>query len=191
VARRGGWLPGKPAVALAAVLGVGAASGGAGILAGFAKPATHHGVPAVLGDRVPGLPHGHDVTGLPYSALFNAAGHRHGIAPTLLAAVATQESGFNRRAVSGAGALGLMQFMPATAAGLGVDPMDPASAIDGAARLLVGLTREFGSVPLALAAYNAGGPAVRKYHGIPPYAETQRYVRSVLAIQARYERGDY
>ena len=93
------------------------------------------------------------------------------------------ESGFDPRAVSPAGAQGIAQLMPATARGLGVrDPFDPAQAIPAAARLLSGHVRAFGSVPLALAAYNAGPGAVRRYGGIPPYPETQAYVARVLAL---------
>lgn len=125
----------------------------------------------------------------PYAGLFATAGARYGVSPTLLAAVAKQESGFDPSAVSGAGARGLMQLMPATAAGLGVtDPMNPTQAVDGAARLLRDLTREFGRTDLALAAYNAGPGAVHRYHGIPPYPETQAYVPAVLAHQALLER---
>jgi peptidoglycan DL-endopeptidase CwlO len=116
-----------------------------------------------------------------YRTLFERAGQRHGVSPNLLAAVAQTESGFNPRAVSGAGARGLMQFMPGTARGLGVNPMDPASAVDGAARLLSQHMRSFGSTSLALAAYNAGPGAVSRYHGVPPYAETRSYVTKVLA----------
>ena len=106
-----------------------------------------------------------------------------GIAPTLLAALLKAESDFDPRSVSSAGAQGIAQFMPGTARGMGVDdPFDPAQAIPGAARLIASGIREFGSVPLALAAYNAGGGAVRRYGGIPPYAETQAYVAKVLAL---------
>lgn len=121
---------------------------------------------------------------VPYGPLFAAAGQRYGIDPTLLAAVAKQESGYNPRAVSGAGAQGLMQLMPGTAAGLGVtNPFDPTQAVDGAARMLRDLTSRFGSTRLALAAYNAGPGAVLKYGDVPPYPETQAYVRNVLALQ--------
>ena len=74
-----------------------------------------------------------------------------------------------------------MQFMPATAAGLGVNPLDPASAIDGAARYLSSLRSSSARRELALAAYNAGPGAVSRYGGIPPYAETQNYVRAVMS----------
>jgi len=124
---------------------------------------------------------------VPFADLFAAAGARHGVAPTLLAAVAKQESGFNPAAVSRAGARGLMQIMPATARGLGVNPDVPAQAVDGAARLLKDLISEFGRVDHALAAYNAGPGAVHRYGGIPPYRETQAYVPAVLAHQRALE----
>ncbi len=121
--------------------------------------------------------------GTPYADLFGKAEADYGVSARLLASVAQQESGFNPRAVSSAGAQGLMQLMPATARGLGVrNSFDPAQAVDGAARLLRDLKSEFGRVDLALAAYNAGPGAVHRYGGIPPYPETQNYVRSVLAI---------
>ena len=115
-----------------------------------------------------------------FRPLFERAGATHGVDPALLAAVAKNESGFNPGAVSPAGARGLMQFMPATAAQFGVDPFDPASAIDGAARYLRQLQDQFGSVELALAAYNAGPGNVSKYGGIPPFTETRNYVTKVL-----------
>jgi hypothetical protein len=126
------------------------------------------------------------LAGVPYADLFTRAADRHGVDASLLAAVASQESGFDSQAVSPAGARGLMQFMPATAAGLGVDPLDPASAIDGAARYLSSLTSEFGSTELALAAYNAGPGTVRRHGEIPPYAETQNYVRAVMSKAQAY-----
>lgn len=118
----------------------------------------------------------------PYAELFNAAGAKYGVDPKLLAAVAKQESSYNPQAVSPAGARGLMQLMPATARSLGVsDPCDPAQAVDGAAKLLRDLLREFGRTDLALAAYNAGPGAVKRYDGIPPYRETQNYVKRIMA----------
>ena len=126
------------------------------------------------------------LAGVPYADLFTRAGARYGVNPSLLAAVAQQESGFDPQAVSPAGARGLMQFMPATAAELGVDPLDPGSAIDGAAKYLSGLSRQFGSTELALAAYNAGPGTVSRHGGIPPYPETQNYVRSVMSKAEAY-----
>ena len=98
----------------------------------------------------------------------------------LLNAVAKNESNYNPNAVSPAGARGLMQIMPATARELGVNPMVPEQAIDGAARLLASNLRQFKSVDLAVAAYNAGAGAVSRYGGIPPYSETRTYVQRVL-----------
>lgn len=121
--------------------------------------------------------------GTPYAALFAAASARNDLPAGLLAAVAKAESGFDPKVVSPAGAQGLMQLMPATARGLGVNAFDPAQAVDGAARLLKHHLKEFGSVPLALAAYNAGPGAVHRYGGIPPYAETQAYVVRVQKYQ--------
>ena len=121
--------------------------------------------------------------GTPYADLFATASQKYGVPAALLSAVAKQESGYNPKAVSPAGAQGLMQLMPGTAKSLGVsNPFDPAQAVDGAARMLRDLTRRFGSTELALAAYNAGPGAVLKYDGIPPYPETQRYVRSVMSL---------
>jgi hypothetical protein len=119
------------------------------------------------------------LAGVPYGSLFTTAGSRRGVSPALLAAVAKVESNYDPDALSPAGARGLMQITPATARDLGVNPNDPTQAVDGAARLLRQHLHEFGSVPLALAAYNAGGGAVRRYGGIPPYAETQAYVVKV------------
>jgi cell wall-associated NlpC family hydrolase len=138
------------------------------------------GTAAAAGGATSGL------AGVPYANLFTQAGARYGVDPSLLAAVASQESGFDAGAVSPAGAEGLMQFMPSTAQGLGVDPLDPASSVDGAAKYLSGLQNRFGSTSLALAAYNAGPGAVSRYGGIPPYAETQNYVRSVLGKAEAY-----
>lgn len=137
-------------------------------------------VPATGGLPAPVWAGGVLPAGTPYADLFVSAGRQHGVDPALLAAVAKAESAFNPRAVSHAGAQGLMQLMPGTAKELGVaDPFDPAQAVDGAARLLAQHLGTFGSVDLALAAYNAGPAAVRRYGGIPPYAETQAYVRKI------------
>ncbi len=125
--------------------------------------------------------------GTPYAELFAQAGQRYDVPASLLAAVARQESAYNPAAVSPAGARGLMQLMPGTARGLGVDPDVPAQAVDGAARLLRDLIDEFGRTDLALAAYNAGPGAVHRYDGVPPYRETQAYVPAVLGFQRQME----
>ncbi|MQA34544.1 NlpC/P60 family protein [Modestobacter roseus] len=124
--------------------------------------------------------------GVPYADLFRTAGSRHGVDPAVLAAMAKTESNFRTTAVSPAGARGLMQFMPATARSLGVDPGDPASAIDGAARYLASLTEQFGSTELALAAYNAGPGTVQRAGGIPPISETRSYVQKVTSAAEAY-----
>lgn len=112
-----------------------------------------------------------------------SAAAANGLPPALLAALLRAESGFDPRAVSPVGAQGIAQFMPSTAAGMGLrDPFDPALAIPAAARLLAGHVRTFGSVPLALAAYNAGPGAVERYGGIPPFPETEAYVARILAM---------
>jgi soluble lytic murein transglycosylase-like protein len=150
------------------------------------------GTPAVIRRVLPAqatgvvAPGGTALAGVPYADLFTRAGNRYGVDASLLAAMASRESGFDSQAVSGSGAQGLMQFMPATAAGMGVNPLDPASAIDGAARYLSSLKNEFGSTELALAAYNAGPGTVRRYGDVPPYAETQNYVRAVMAKAQAY-----
>jgi peptidoglycan DL-endopeptidase CwlO len=120
-----------------------------------------------------------------YADRFAATEQADHLPTGLLAAVAQQESGGNANAISPAGARGLMQLMPSTAAGLGVNPLDPDQAISAAGHILSrNLSRYNGSVSLALAAYNAGAGAVDKYGGIPPYSETQNYVRSITAMMA-------
>lgn len=108
--------------------------------------------------------------------------HKHGVDEKLVKAVVQQESGFNPNATSHCGAKGLMQLMPSTAKTLGVnDAYNPVQNVDGGVRHLKWLLSKYnGNVILALAAYNAGSGAVDKYDGVPPYAETQNYVKSIL-----------
>ncbi len=138
------------------------------------------------------------VAGIPYADLFNATAEL-GIDPRLVAAVAWAESGFDPDVVScerasAAGALGIMQFMPGTARGMGIDPCDPAEAIPAGARYLLTQYERFGSWELALAAYNAGPGAVEQYGGIPPYPETQKYVPKIMtkwdAYKEQFPSGD-
>jgi len=114
--------------------------------------------------------------------LARAAAERYGLDPELILAVVGAESGFASRAVSPKGAQGLMQLMPRTAAELGVtDAFDPAANLDGGSRYLESLLVKYrGNLRLALAAYNAGPGAVARHGGVPPYRETQEYVRRVL-----------
>jgi soluble lytic murein transglycosylase-like protein len=126
--------------------------------------------------------------GTPYGAEITAAAQRNGLDPALLAGLIKQESGFNPNAGSPAGAQGLCQLMPGTARGLGVtDLHDPVQSIEGGAKYLAQQLKTFnGDVARALAAYNAGPGAVQRYGGVPPYAETQNYVRAVQANAASF-----
>ena len=115
---------------------------------------------------------------------------RYGVDPALALAVAQQESGFRQSAVSPAGAVGVMQLMPKTAAWLNVDPYNEAQNIDGGVRYLSMQLKTFGGdETLALAAYNAGPGAVQQYGGVPPYAETQNFVQSVLSSVPLFDTG--
>jgi hypothetical protein len=123
-----------------------------------------------------------------YSQMVRAAAARHEVDPALVRALIHAESAFNPAAVSSKGAQGLMQLMPATAASLGVEnALDAQQNIRGGVQHLADLLQSFqGDTRLAVAAYNAGAGAVRKYGGIPPYAETQVYVERVAILRERY-----
>lgn len=127
-----------------------------------------------------------------YSDIIISASKRFGVPAALIRSVIHVESAFNPKAVSPKGALGLMQLMPEVARMRGVKkPFDPAENVQGGTRHLAYLLDRFrGNRRLALAAYNAGEGAVEKYGGIPPYRETQHYVRLVLELEARYTRAE-
>lgn len=116
-------------------------------------------------------------------SMISQISRKHGVDEKLVKAVIQQESGFNPKAKSHCGAMGLMQLMPGTAKTLGVaDGFNPVQNVDGGVRHLKWLLSKYnGNVILALAAYNAGSGAVDKYDGVPPYKETQNYVKSILA----------
>ena len=114
-----------------------------------------------------------------YLGMAKAAAHKHGVPVDLFLRLVQQESGWNPKALSHAGAMGLAQLMPGTAAKLRVDPKDPQQNLEGGARYLAQQFRTFGTWRLALAAYNAGPGAVQKYGGVPPYKETRNYVRII------------
>ena len=117
-----------------------------------------------------------------YQKEIREASQRYGVDSALVEAVIRVESSFDPWAVSRKGAMGLMQLMPTTASVLGVrDAFNPRQNIDGGVRHLRGLIERFGgNIPLALAAYNAGEEPVRWYRGIPPFPETQAYVRRIM-----------
>ena len=114
---------------------------------------------------------------------------KNGLDSDFVKAVVKQESGFNEKATSRCGAMGLMQLMPGTAKSLGVkNAYDAEENVAGGTKMLANLLKTYGGdKKLALAAYNAGGGAVKKYGGIPPYQETQNYVKNVLSIYNKYK----
>jgi soluble lytic murein transglycosylase-like protein len=126
-----------------------------------------------------------------FAGLIEQAARQFQLDPALVRAVIHAESGFNPAARSSKGAMGLMQLMPGTARQMGVaDAWMPEQNIAGGVQYLAGLLQQFrGDQKLAVAAYNAGPEAVRKYAGIPPYAETQAYVQRVQILQQRYRQG--
>lgn len=130
----------------------------------------------------PMRPMGIEGIGTPIQSLIERVAKEEGLDAHLLNAVVMQESAYDPNARSHKGAMGLMQLMPGTARMLGVtDPMDPEQNLRGGAKYLKGLLSQHGGdIPLALASYNAGPGNVRKYGGIPPFAETQAYVQKIM-----------
>lgn len=124
-----------------------------------------------------------------YDAIFKKAAKKYGVSESLLKAVAKAESDFNPNDVSSAGAVGVMQLMPSTAKELGVkNPYDAEQNIMGGAKLIAAHLKKFnGNVRYALAAYNAGSGAVKRYGGVPSYCKT--YVNRVLSYKKAYETG--
>lgn len=117
------------------------------------------------------------------TAMIEMAAKKYNVDPRLVAAVAETESNGNQDCISEAGAIGVMQLMPDTAASLGVNPYDKQQNIEGGAKYLREMLDTFdGDLQKSVAAYNAGPNAVKKYGGIPPYRETQNYVNKVLDI---------
>ncbi|WP_067981579.1 lytic transglycosylase domain-containing protein [Neptuniibacter pectenicola] len=127
-----------------------------------------------------------------YQSQVKAMARKYGVEEALVRAVIHAESAFNKNATSRAGAQGLMQLMPATAKELGVtDSLNAHQNIEGGAKYLSQLLNNFsGDVRLATAAYNAGPGAVSRYNGIPPYAETQAYVKRVAILKQRYAKAE-
>ncbi|PIB94538.1 transglycosylase [Caulobacter sp. FWC2] len=158
--------------------------GADGAVTRFAGPAvfTDDGAKALIQETVVAdVSNGADAVRQQISTAANA----YALDPKLVEAVAWRESRFHTGALSAKGAIGVMQLMPGTARDLGVDPHDPVQNIRGGALYLRRMMSAFGGdVRLALAAYNAGPAAVRKHGGVPPYAETQAYVTSILGRMA-------
>ncbi|NNL64635.1 MAG: lytic transglycosylase domain-containing protein, partial [Myxococcales bacterium] len=126
-----------------------------------------------------------------YDGVISRTARLHNLPPALVKAVIRAESNFDAGARSHKGAMGLMQLMPGTAAEMGVrNPWHAEENVRGGTRYLRHMVNRYGDVRLALAAYNAGPKAVDRYRGIPPYRETQEYVRRVLAYYRKYD-GDF
>lgn len=134
---------------------------------------------------------GENVSKAEINNLIDVYSAKNGLDTDFVRAVVKQESGFNEKATSRCGAMGLMQLMPGTAKSLGVEnPYDAEQNVQGGTKMLANLLKTYGgNKELALAAYNAGGGAVKKYGGIPPYQETQNYVKSIMSMYQRSKGG--
>lgn len=181
-------VPAAPATAPLGATGTATAGTGTGSAASFASAlttasaTTAASATTTASAAVPaGVPTGGPDGGR-YAGLIQAAAQRHGVDPQIFTNLVRQESGFDPTAGSPAGARGLCQLMPGTARALGVtDVTDPAQSLEGGAKYLrQQLDRFGGDYEKALAAYNAGPGAVQRHGGVPPYAETQHYVSTIL-----------
>ena len=156
----------------------------------FASRLEAAGAPVVSGAVAPRNPFGDSIrpsaNTVQLQAMADGVARREGVDPKLLRAIIETESGWNPLAVSNKGAQGLSQLMPDTARELGVtSPLDPEQNLTGGARYLKQMLAKFSDPNLAVAAYNAGPGAVSKYGGIPPFAETQAYVKRVMERYGR------
>ncbi|HEY6001064.1 MAG TPA: transglycosylase SLT domain-containing protein [bacterium] len=141
----------------------------------------------VPGSTPPRVPSAEPLAAEKYDAEIARLSERHGVDCALVKAVIKAESNYDNRAISRAGALGLMQLMPETARERNVgNPFNPVENIEGGVRHLKYLLNTFDDLKLVLAAYNAGENAVRRYGGIPPFPETKGYVKTVLEHYGRY-----
>jgi soluble lytic murein transglycosylase-like protein len=148
----------------------------------YSGPAVYSddGVRSLVAQPAPAAAAPAEVAPIEVARAIRESAQRHAVSAPLVEAVAWQESRFRQQAVSPKGAMGVMQLMPQTARRLGVDPADLKANVDGGVAYLGQMIARFGDTPRALAAYNAGPEAVERFGGVPPFAETRAYVRSIL-----------
>jgi soluble lytic murein transglycosylase-like protein len=153
-----------------------------------ARPRAEDESATVADPNYAGLARGYRVTAEEIDSAIQQSAAKHGVDPNLVRAVVKVESNFNPNAVSRTGAMGLMQLMPGTARSLSVsNPFDPQQNVDAGVRHLKHLLTNFGGdVRLSLAAYNAGEAAVARNGGVPPYAETQNYVKRITDLYGKH-----